>query len=91
MSSIVTPRIAPSLEPGNAGLPEGQFRAGLNQVDSAGDLQFEELFTQLRERLVTAELESPAYVTERVLRICSRSAVLEPSRPKSCIPEGRVV
>ena len=62
------------LEPGNGGFREGQFYAGLEEMDRAGGPhQFEELFAQLRRQHVTPDYVGPAYVTERVLRIgCAR-------------------
>ncbi|MGD0222680.1 MAG: hypothetical protein ABSF71_10105 [Terriglobia bacterium] len=53
--------------------PQGQFRAGLQQIDPDGHLQFEELFTEFRRQGVTSDSEGPAYVAEWVLRIgCAR-------------------
>jgi hypothetical protein len=53
--------------------PQGQFWAGLEQVDPDSRLQFEELFTELRRQGVTSTSEGPASVAEEVLRIgCAR-------------------
>lgn len=61
------------LEPGNGGFDEGQFYAGLKELDPTGGLQFEELITRLRTQLGTPNYAGPGYITQRVLRIgCSR-------------------
>ena len=61
------------LELGNGGFREGQFYAGLNEVDPRGNLQFEELFVQLRKLTGGPDYRGPASITERVLRIgCAR-------------------
>jgi hypothetical protein len=53
--------------------PEGQFWAGLRQIDPSNNLQFEELFTEFRRQRVTSKSLGPAYVAEYVLRIgCAR-------------------
>lgn len=52
---------------------QGQFYAGLEQIDANGALQFEELFIQLRRQGITSKSQGPAYVAEWVLRIgCAR-------------------
>jgi len=61
------------LEPNNGGLPEGQFKSGLNLVDASGKLEFEELLVELAKRIKTAGPSDPYPITARVLRIgCSR-------------------
>ncbi len=53
--------------------PQGQFLAGLQEVDPDDRLQFEELFIELRRRGITSASEGPASVAEEVLRIgCAR-------------------
>jgi hypothetical protein len=53
--------------------PNGQFYAGLAEVDSTGKLQFEELFSQLRKMVGDPNYGGPAHVTEWVLRVgCAR-------------------
>jgi hypothetical protein len=64
---------APFLMPGNGGFTEGQFQAGLRQIDGAGTLEFEGLLIALRAYLKTAGPHDPAHVILRVLRIgCAR-------------------
>jgi len=53
--------------------PEGQFYAGLKEADPRGELQFEEVFSRLRNRVGEPSYDGPACVTEWVLRIgCAR-------------------
>jgi hypothetical protein len=51
------------LEPGNGGFSEGQFYAGLKQADPAGNLQFEELFAQLKRQKMMADCEKGPLVS----------------------------
>jgi hypothetical protein len=53
--------------------PNGQFYAGLAEVDPGDKLQFEELFSRLRNVVGDPTYDGPAYVTEWVLRVgCAR-------------------
>jgi hypothetical protein len=61
------------LEPGSGGFRAGQFYAGLDSIDPAGSLGFEELLVSLRKRLETARDLDPCYITKDVLQIgCAR-------------------
>lgn len=61
------------LMPENGGFTEGQFSAGLRQIDGPGTLGFEEVLIALRSHLKTAGSSDPAHVTHQVLRIgCAR-------------------
>ena len=53
--------------------PQGQFYAGLDELDPSRELHFEELFSQLRRINGDPNYVGPAYVTEWVLRVgCAR-------------------
>jgi hypothetical protein len=59
-------------QPGNGGFENGQFYAGLEKVDSANSLQFEEVLIALLEHLRRADEADPCHVTLKVLRnVCS--------------------
>ncbi len=61
------------LAPGNGGFKDGQFKAGLEAIDPAGGLEFEELLIALTKRVKTASPQDPSFITDRVLRIgCAR-------------------
>lgn len=49
--------------------PTGQFYAGLERVDPAKDLGFEELLAAMRRHLANPSALDPAFVTDQVLRI----------------------
>jgi hypothetical protein len=61
------------LQPGNGGLPEGQFYAGLKRIDPGNSLAFEELIFELGKHVTTASDEDPCWIALDGLRIgCSR-------------------
>jgi len=61
------------MEPGNGGHAEGQFYAGLHEIDPNDTLEFEELLIALQRRLQNTFAEDPCHTTLRVLKIgCAR-------------------
>jgi hypothetical protein len=67
------PSAKPHLTPYLHGYPEGQFYAGLKEIDPSGSRGFEELMIAARDRLSATYLHDPAYTLDRVLRdACGR-------------------
>lgn len=67
------PVYAQFLNPGNGGFAEGQFQAGLKEIDPDGKLAFEELLWELKNRVRDREYDGPCVQAEWTLRIgCSR-------------------
>lgn len=68
------PSAKPHLTPNIHGYPQGQFYAGLEAIDPARSMGFEELVIALRDRLSSTYEHDPCYNCERILRDgCGRS------------------
>ena len=67
------PSAKPHLTPYLHGYPEGQFYAGLKEIDPSGSMGFEELMIAARDRLSATYLHDPTYTLDRILRdACGR-------------------
>jgi hypothetical protein len=62
------PSVKPHLTPNLHGFSEGQFYAGLNEIDPEGSMGFEEWMMALRDRLSATHIHDPCYTFDRIVR-----------------------